>query len=223
MLDIFHTIFKFRDKESPDKLGLYPENVHVNAMPERRYLWTSRVLVILVCLSIAFNMMLASTIYVLLPQRNAAPQLFKVNQNFSQLEQVQPMEINMPVGDLITELHINEYIMQRYQITADYDELMRRWGKGSAIYWYSASDVFADFDHQRLDQRLSGKRNKDHHSFQRVCKNGYPPGAGAEGDGYFREGKEPREKAGASCGGYRLLDHGGFRHGAVPAAGGRRP
>ena len=146
MLDIFHTIFKFRDKESPDKLGLYPENVHVNAMPERRYLWTSRVLVILVCLSIAFNMMLASTIYVLLPQRNAAPQLFKVNQNFSQLEQVQPMEINMPVGDLITELHINEYIMQRYQITADYDELMRRWGKGSAIYWYSASEVFADFE-----------------------------------------------------------------------------
>lgn len=160
MLDIFHTIFKFRDKESPDKLGLYPENVHVNAMPERRYLWTSRVLVILVCLSIAFNMMLASTIYVLLPQRNAAPQLFKVNQNFSQLEQVQPMEINMPVGDLITELHINEYIMQRYQITADYDELMRRWGKGSAIYWYSASDVFADFEDSDVPFNIMQFRNQ---------------------------------------------------------------
>ena len=25
MLDIFYTVFKFKEKESPDKLGLYPE------------------------------------------------------------------------------------------------------------------------------------------------------------------------------------------------------
>lgn len=145
MIDIFHTIFKFREKESPDKLGYYPEKVHINAMPERRYLWTSRFLVIIASLSINLNMMLASTIYLLLPQRDAAPQFFQVNKDFNQLEQVQPMELNMPVGDLITELHINEYIYQRYRITSDYDELMKRWGVGSAIYWYSSSYVYADF------------------------------------------------------------------------------
>ena len=40
MLDIFQTIFKYREKKSPDQLGFYPEKVHVSAMPERRYLWT---------------------------------------------------------------------------------------------------------------------------------------------------------------------------------------
>lgn len=145
MLDIFHTIFKYREKESPDKLGYYPERVHVNAMPERRYLWTSRVLVICAALSICVNMMLASTLYVLLPQRSAAPQLFQINKNFSQLEQVQPSEILMPVGDLVAEQHINEYIMLRFLISSDYDELLNRWGRGSTVYWYSSSPVYEDF------------------------------------------------------------------------------
>ena len=69
MFEIFHTIFKYREKESPDKLGLYPERVHVNAMPERRYLWTSRILVILAAISMSINMMLALTVYLLVPQK----------------------------------------------------------------------------------------------------------------------------------------------------------
>ena len=145
MFDVFHTVFKFKDKESPDKLGYYPERVHINAMPERRYLWTSRVLVILASLSICINMMLASTIYVLLPQLRVSPQLFYINKYFSQLEQVQPAEVNMPVGDLIAEQHINEYIMLRYLVSSDYDELLSRWGKGSTIYWYSTPNVYSEF------------------------------------------------------------------------------
>ena len=110
MSEIFNTIFKYKEKQSPDKLGLYPERVHVEAMPERRYLWASRVLVILSCLSISLNMMLAATIYLLLPQRTVYPRLFQINKYFSMLEQVQPAEINFPVSDLITEEHITEYI-----------------------------------------------------------------------------------------------------------------
>ena len=127
MFEIFNTIFKYKEKQSPDQLGLYPERVHVEAMPERRYLWTSRVLVILSCLSISFNMMLAATIYLLLPQRTVYPRLFQINKYFSMLEQVQPAEINYPVSDLITEEHITEYIMLRYIVTSDYDELITRW------------------------------------------------------------------------------------------------
>ena len=153
MSEIFNTIFKYKEKQSPDELGLYPERVHVEAMPERRYLWTSRVLVILSCLSISFNMMLAATIYLLLPQRTVYPRLFQINKYFSMLEQVQPAEINFPVSDLITEEHITEYIMLRYIVTSDYDELVSRWAKGNILYWYSARDVYDDFaknDVQRI-------------------------------------------------------------------------
>ena len=59
MFDIFNTVFKYKEKSSPDKLGVYPERVHIKAMPERRYLWSSRVLVIMAVFSICLNMILA--------------------------------------------------------------------------------------------------------------------------------------------------------------------
>ena len=160
MFEIFNTIFKYKEKQSPDQLGLYPERVHVEAMPERRYLWTSRVLVILSCLSISFNMMLAATIYLLLPQRTVYPRLFQINKYFSMLEQVQPAEINYPVSDLITEEHITEYIMLRYIVTSDYDELITRWAKGNTLYWYSARDVYDDFAKNDVQNNIMQFREK---------------------------------------------------------------
>lgn len=145
MLDIIQTIFKYKEKKSPDKLGYYPEKVHVGAMPERRYLWTSRLLVIIGCISICLSMMLASAIYVLLPQRGAYPRLLQTNRYFSQLEQTDIAEKNVPVQDLIAEQYIEEYINLRHVISNDYDELVARWAPGSELYWLSARSVFQNF------------------------------------------------------------------------------
>lgn len=145
MFDIFKTIFKYREKESPDKLGLYPESVHVDAMPERRYLWTSRILVVVSCMSISINMMLAATIYLLLPQRSSYPRLLYINNYFSQLEQIEPHERWVSAADLIAEQHIYHYVMLRHKITRDYDELQRRWAPYETLYWYSAPNVYNMF------------------------------------------------------------------------------
>ena len=83
MLDLLRTVFKYKEKRSPDKLGRYPEALHTSAMPERRYLWSSRLLVIFAALSICFNIMLASSIYVMLPQKNASPRTVTHNARFS--------------------------------------------------------------------------------------------------------------------------------------------
>lgn len=146
MFDIFNTIFKYREKESPDKLGLYPESVHVNAMPERRYLWTSRILVVLSCLSISFNMMLASVIYVLLPQRTVYPRILRINDYFSQLEQIQPMERYVSAADLVAEQMIYKYIQLRHEILRDYDEITKRWGHYETLYWMSSQEVYTKFE-----------------------------------------------------------------------------
>lgn len=160
MLEIFNTVFKYKEKQSPDQLGLYPERVHVNAMPERRYLWTSRILVIFACMSICLNMMLAATVYLLLPQRTVYPKLFQINKYFSMLEQVQPAEVDFPVSDLITEQHITEYIMMRYLVSPDYDELVTRWGPGSTVYWYSAPSVFNEFTENDVAYSIMQFRQK---------------------------------------------------------------
>ncbi len=145
MLDILQTVFKYREKESPDVLGAFPERVHTRAMPERRYLWTSRILVIFACISICFSMMLASTIYLLLPQRGAYPRLLQPNNYFSQLELTDVQEKTVPVQDLIAEQYIEEYIMLRHVISNDYDELVNRWAPGSRLYWLSTRAVFQNF------------------------------------------------------------------------------
>lgn len=145
MLDLFKTVFKYKEKRSPDKLGLYPEAIHTQAFPERRYLWSSRLLVIFSCLSICLNMMLVAAIYVMLPQRSAFPMLFQHNKSFSELNLLDKQERPIAVVDLLTEAFIEEYILLRHAITADYDELMTRWGRGSRLFWMSSRKVYQDF------------------------------------------------------------------------------
>mgnify|MGYP006975355906 CR=1 FL=1 len=116
-------LFRFREKKSPDKLGLYPEAVHIDAMPERRYLWTSRILVIVGAISMSVTIMLACTVYLLLPQRGARPRLLQTNKFFSQLENSDPAEKKMPVMDLVTEQLIEKYIKLRHEIPESQSQL----------------------------------------------------------------------------------------------------
>lgn len=146
MFEILSTVFKYKEKESPDKLGLYPERVHVSAMPERRYLWVSRLLVIFTFLSICLNAMLALGIYLMLPQISAHPRFFQINRYFSRLEPVLPAEIAIPATSLIIENYIGNYIMLRYMISDNREEMNERWGPNSIIAFYSIPQVWNDFN-----------------------------------------------------------------------------
>ena len=151
MFDIFHTLFRYKEKESPDELGSFPVKVHVDAFPERRYLWTSRLLVVLTSLSICLNVVLVLSIYLMIPSIKVYPRFFSINKYFNQIEMVQPREIRYPVSDLITEQYLKEYIYMRYTITSDYEELYDRWRVGSPLYWYSAPNVYSEFkSHEML-------------------------------------------------------------------------
>lgn len=158
MSDIFNTVFKYKEKLSPDKLGAYPERIHVKAMPERRYLWSSRVLVILAIFSICLNMMLTSTILLLTPQRSSAPQMFYINDKFNRLDILEPSEIDVQAFNLITEEQIRNYIMYRYLITSRYDELVSRWSAGSPVFWMSSTAVFSNFKDGEAKQGMTLQR-----------------------------------------------------------------
>ncbi len=145
MVSILGTLFKYKEKESPDVLGYFPERVHVDAFPERRYLWTSRFLVIVTCLSICLNMMLSCVIYLLLPEQHVEPRLFRISPTENQLELMQKDEIKYYASDLIAEQYLRDYILLRYTVTEDYAELKERWRKGSILYWYSTASVFQAF------------------------------------------------------------------------------
>lgn len=145
MLELLNTLFRYREKKSPDKLGRFPERVDIAAMPERRYLWTSRLLVIFSAISICLTMMLASTIYVLLPQRGARPRLYNTNAFFSKLERVKPAETIVPAMDLLTESYIEKYIKLRHEVPTSQFDLLTRWALDSEFYQLSSSRVYGSF------------------------------------------------------------------------------
>ena len=148
MVSILGTLFKYKEQESPDQLGYFPERIHVDAFPERRYLWTSRVLVIMTCLSICFNMMLACVIYLMLPNYHVRPVLYRINHDTNQMELMELRERPYFASELIAEQYLRDYIMLRYTVTEDYAELKDRWRKNSILYWYSTEEVFNEFEKQ---------------------------------------------------------------------------
>ena len=154
-LGFFSVLFRYRERKSPDKLGLYPERVHIEAMPERRYLWTSRILVIIGVFSLCLTIMLAMTIYLLLPQRSARPTLYSENKFFSRLEKVEPSERSAQAMDLITEQNIEKYIKLRHEVPESQAELMYRWNTASEFYQLSAIGVYQEFIYQLNQDKIN--------------------------------------------------------------------
>jgi type IV secretory pathway component VirB8 len=91
-------------------------------------------------------MILASSIYMLLPMIEVKPRFFRINEQFNRIDLMQPREIRVAVSDLITEQNIRDYMTMRYTITDDYSENEERWSTDSALYWMSTSNVFGDFE-----------------------------------------------------------------------------
>lgn len=155
MRGIFDLIFRYREKRSPDKLGLFPEKVHIEAMPERRYLWTSRILVIVAALSICFSISLAMTIYILLPQRGASPRFIQTDGITGGLKAVEPIEMTIYARQLITEGLLQKYIQLRHEIPLQQYELMSRWTEGSEFYELSTDEVFQKFRQKMTNDQIN--------------------------------------------------------------------
>ena len=154
MLELFNTVFKYKENKSPDKLGKYPEAIHTLAFPERRYLWSSRLLVIFSSISICLNLMLVSGIYLMLPQRSSYPLPLYHDKYFNELSFMEKQEKPIAAIDLLTENFIEEYIYLRHFISSDYNELIARWSPGSKFFWMSSQTIYSSFASNDIDKNI---------------------------------------------------------------------
>ena len=122
MLNLFYTLFKYKEKTKKDQLGYYPEKVEVKAFPERRFLWTSRFLVILSCISICLNMILGSTLIVMLPAKKIKIYPMQLDYNLNRVKRMYRDETTVFAGDLVTESLLAQYITERYTIENGLDK-----------------------------------------------------------------------------------------------------
>lgn len=152
-MNFFKALFRYKDRKTPDKLGLYPQQFHIKAFPERRYLWTSRVLAIFSVLSFCFTIILTMTIYLLLPQKNTYPTFYTRGQYIDGLEKAQPENTTTTFRDLLSEKYIHEYVKMRHAIPISTADLYYRWDTSSKFYWYSGLRNYYDFvNKQDTDQ-----------------------------------------------------------------------
>ena len=156
MPEWFVLLFRHKDKKSPDILGKFPTDVNIGAIPERRYLWTSRIMVIFGAFSICLSMMLATTIYVLLPLRSAGPILYSAQEHNSSLYMVPPNEISTSAQQLLIESALRRYIILRHEIPFSYADLAYRWNKNSEFYQLSSDKVYQQFIY-KMDQKQIAK------------------------------------------------------------------
>ena len=145
-MNIFKFLFSKVDESTNDKLGAYPEKVHVGAMPERRYLKTSRIMTMIAAAMLCGTIILACTIYILSPQLRSDPLLLAIDKRFYKLEPVQNQVVVIPSSQLVMEDHIKQYILLRHTTVADSDEMQARWSsENSLLRWFSSETAFHEF------------------------------------------------------------------------------
>ena len=138
-------IFRYKEKKTSDKLGKYPSNIHTLAFPERRYLWTSRLLVICAAISCSFTIIFTMTIFLLLPQRGARPLLLEKDNLYQSLKEISPMEISTTAQELLEENAVRLYVILRHEFIANYSKMSKRWQRGSEFYHLSGNVEYSKF------------------------------------------------------------------------------
>lgn len=158
-MNFFKFLFSKPDESTNDKLGAYPEKVHVRAMPERRYLKTSRSMTLLSVGLICSMIILTFVVYMLSPLLRAEPMLLTIDKRFYKLEPVQRSVVVEKANDVLLETYIQEYIKLMYTCVSDIDAMNERWGENSHFYWFTQRKLYMRFNEEKekkIQQIING-------------------------------------------------------------------
>ncbi len=139
-----------KEGSSNDVLGAYPERVHVPAMPERRYLKTSRIMAIASIISMCSTIILGFILFYLAPQLTIKPRIVVLNRDDNIVQQIGEFTDSIPAFLLLTEKYVAEYIRIRNTVTPNITEMNSLWGDKSLLYLMSSSDIFAQNNQEKL-------------------------------------------------------------------------
>lgn len=141
---IFSSILKYKKQKTNDIMGVYPGRVHVCALPERRYLKTSRVMALIALMSIAGNfalafvyMDMASSVSSMIATPLSAEDtiasrmkrrtyLYRIDPYHQKIKQIELAESFSSSLNLMVESLIEEHILMLYSVVPSYEIMEQR-------------------------------------------------------------------------------------------------
>ena len=156
----FASIIRNEEEATNDELGAFPERLHVSAFPERRYLKTSRVIAIAIFMTIFINMALAF-IYMKLASEGDANiynyahggvHLYQADMYNKKIKQVELPHTQIKAVHLLSQTLLEEYLIQRYEVTPSYNEMLVRWSEEEFLVLATGKEVRISFKEELAKQ-----------------------------------------------------------------------
>lgn len=161
-------LFNLKQKNtsnSLDVLEVYPEKVQVHAIPERRYLRTSRLLAVIIIINLAM-LIAVGGIYVYIANRVdvsiATSRLVNLLAMDVEQKVIKPAEHGQGRANalqLMIEDIVKTYINQRHSIVWDNDVMANRVGLTGYVAAYSSQRVFEGFQQEITPQIQASRTN----------------------------------------------------------------
>lgn len=120
-------------------------------LKNERYLWIARAFSVVAILSIVANMLLLFAIGSLVPLVRVRPYFLTILDKNQQVVEITPVQNEKLNSDIIRSL-IRQYVLARYTVTSDLEELNERWGPNGIVYQMSSQEVYSTFEKNHLGE-----------------------------------------------------------------------
>ena len=128
-----------------DKIGPFPAAYDTDALPQRRLAAYARIISIVAAVEGAAIISLSLAIAALMPLQKVVPMVVTPNPKGDEIIRVNPLTLDSPSSDYVTEVALRDYIQRRYSIIGDGNSQATQWGPGTAVEMMSAPQVYQDF------------------------------------------------------------------------------
>lgn len=133
------------------------EELSIDLLRERRYLWTARAFSIVSAVALCVNFVLLIAISHLTPLNRVDPFLLTFQNKEDQVVHIRPAKKDLSADDYISEAMIRQYILLRLTMMSDLDEMEFRWGENGPLRWMSSDAVYKAFAKQKNKAMLQIK------------------------------------------------------------------
>ena len=135
-------IFNSDSGKTNDVMGEYPVKLHVPAMPERRYLNTTRIMTLLSIFSICVMMVLAIFLYLLPPQIRSVPRFAAVNSLDNDIQWIGSFSSRAHASYFIVEKLVSDYVVMRRQVVPNVEAMKDHYKEGQDLGIFSSGSTF---------------------------------------------------------------------------------